>query len=159
MFELCAFSSNSSSLSHNLHKKKPLDEVWLLPLISWFSYTSFFSFRSVTEFRSPPQLQMCHRFHHGSMKRSTIPPLWHFPNSTEPSEAYCWHHVLKHGQEESCPRTFLGWKSVRQKADFYLLPCWILGSLTLSAPSCGADLPQPPYTQRISVVLALASSE
>ena len=32
MFELCAFSSNSSSLSHNLHKKKPLDEVWLLPL-------------------------------------------------------------------------------------------------------------------------------
>ena len=62
MFELCAFSSNSSSLSHNLHKKKPLDEVWLLPLISWFSYTSFFSFRSVTEFRSPPQLQMCHRF-------------------------------------------------------------------------------------------------
>ena len=102
---------------------------------------------------------MCHRFHHGSMKRSTIPPLWHFPNSTEPSEAYYWHHVLRHGQEESCPRTFLGWKSVRQKADFYLLPCWILGGLTLSAPSCGADLPQPPYTQRISVVLALASYE
>ena len=89
---------------------------------------------------------MCHRFHHGSMKRSTIPPLWHFPNSTEPSEAYYCHPVLRHGHEESCPRTFLGQKSVRQKADFYLLPCWILGGLTLSAPSCGADLPQPPYT-------------
>ena len=60
---------------------------------------------------------------------STNPPLWHFPNSTEPSEAYYCHPVLRHGQEESCPRTFLGWKSVRQKADFYLLPCWILGGL------------------------------
>ena len=158
MLELCAFSSNSSSLSHNLHKKKPLDEVWLLPLkdILILLYLNFL-------------FQICDRISIASTASdvsqissnsvSLIPPLWHFPNSTEPSEAYYCHPVLRHGQEESCPRTFLGQKSVRQKADFYLLPCWILGGLTLSAPSCGADLPQPPYTQRISVVLALAFYE
>ena len=154
MFELCAFSSNSSSLSHNLHKKKPLDEVWLLPLkyILILLYLIFL-------FQICDRISIASTASDVSQISSTNPPLWHFPNSTEPSEAYYWHHVLKHGQEESCPRTFLGRKSVRQKADFYLLPCWILGGLTLSAPSCGADLPQPPYTQRISVVLALAFYE
>ena len=157
MFELCAFSSNSSSLSHNLHRetfgwgltftlKRYLDSLLLNFSLSdlWQNFDRLHSFRCVTDF---------------SLKRSTNPPLWHFPNTPEPLEAYYWHHVLRHGQEESCPRTFLGRKSVRQKADFYLLPCWILGGLTLSAPSCGADLPQPPYTQRISVVLILAFYE
>ena len=45
--------------------------------ISWFSYTWFFSFRSVTEFRSPPQLQMCHRFHQ-------TPSPWSLPCDISP---------------------------------------------------------------------------